>query len=151
MKQSHKFLTYRRKYGKYNMVMTQHIFCSVGIKRYADVNWVVLLNNNHIVLNTYIKDVKIKIDEDFMDSHWNKFVMDYGENLDIWTMAEDKDIVEFNEYSKKLLNRQLTLDDVDEAMAKASEESNNRKHTIRMVKKINKRLLEIYEEIEKMV
>ena len=150
MKVKHNFFTSTRVYGKYKMIMTQHMFSSIGVKKYGAVNWVIMLNNEHIVLNTYIKKTHIKINEDFMDEHWNKFIVDYGENLDIWSINGTQTLQEFNDYDKKLLSKQLTTKEIDDALAAASAEKNNREHTLRMVKKMNDKIKLICEEIDRL-
>ena len=149
MKQNHKFLSLKKKYGRYTIHMTQHIFVEVGLKRYGPVNWIIFIDE-HIVLNTYIKDRKVKITEDFLDEHWNIFVVKYNYKIDVWSMVEEKNIEEFNDYKESLLpdKSDITLNDFDDAMAKVKVSENKQKRLYRRVGKMTDKLFELKENME---
>ena len=150
-RQKHKFVTYTRNYDRYDMVMTQHVFSGSGVKRYSGINWIIFLDQQHIVLNTYIDNHRVKIDENFMDDHWNKFAIQYNHNLDVWNMSEESDhtIVEFNDYNKKLLGYSITTTDIDEIMEQKEYYKNKYEGLKRRVKKLSNKLDLLSEEMKK--
>lgn len=149
-KQKHKFLSFKKKYGRYNMHMTQHIFIETGRKRYGPINWIIFVDNEHIVLNTYIKDHKVKIDENYLDTHWNNFVMHYNYNVDVWSMAKDCTIEEFNDYRDYLLpdTASITITDIDKMMDEVDVAKKEKAHMERKVRKIEAKLAELLEKIK---
>jgi len=149
MKQNHKFQSFRKKYGRYQIHMTQHMFVRVGVKRYGPINWIIYLDDEHIVLNTYIKDHKIKINEAFLDEHWNIFVTKYNYNIDVWSMVEGSTIEEFNDYRDYLLpdKSNITLGDFDETMKKITVIENEKATMLRKVGKMANKIAKMEEEI----
>jgi len=149
MGQNHKFRSFRKKYGRYQIHMTQHIFTDVGLKRYGPINWIIYLDNEHIVLNTYIKDSRTKIGEEFLDEHWNIFVTKYNYNIDVWSMVGNSTIEEFNDYRDYLLpnTSDITLGDFDEIMNKMEVSENEKKTMVRKIGKLNNQLCKIKDEI----
>ena len=129
--------------------MTQHMFVGVGVKRYGPINWIIYLDNEHIVLNTYIKDHKTKIGEEFLDEHWNIFVTKYNYNIDVWSMVEGSTIEEFNDYRDYLLpdKSNITLSDFDETMKKITTIENEKATIIRKVGKMGIKIAKIEEDI----
>ena len=152
-KKKHKFLSLSKKYGRYTMHMTQHIFIEVGRKRNGPVSWVIFLDDSHIVLNTYIPHCKTKIKEDYLDTQWNNFIVKYSYNIDVWEMAEDYNIEKFNEYKDYLLpvSSKVTLIEIDKIM---DEVDMLKKRKLNMLKKINKvedKLAELLEDIKNII
>ena len=128
--------------------MTQHLFTGTGRKRYGPINWIVFLDDEHIVLNTYIKDHKVKVNEEFLDEHWNIFVTKYNYNIDVWNMNKSG-VEEFNDYRGYLLPDQssLTLVDFDEAMGKMEDVKNEKKNLIRKIQKMEAKLDKLEAEV----
>ena len=149
MKANHKFQSFRKKYGRYQIHMTQHMFVQTGRKRYGPINWIIYLDDEHIVLNTYIKDHKVKINEDFIDEHWNIFVTKYNYNIDVWSMVEGSTIEEFNDYRDYLLpdKSNITLGDFDDTMKNITDIENEKATIVRKVGKMGIKLAKMESEI----
>lgn len=150
LKKKHKFLSFTKKYGRYKMYMTQHVFVEIGRKKYGPVNWVIFLDDQHIVLNTYIDNSKAKIDEEFMDDHWNIFVQKLNYKIDVWKMVEGCDIEKFNDYREHLLPHahDKTLVDIDELMNKADVAEKKKNHVIRKAEKIKSKMQDLIRELD---
>ena len=150
MRQKHRFLSFTKNYGRYKIYMTQHIFSSIGSKKYGPINWVIFLDDQHIVLNTYINEHKVKIDENFMDEHWNIFVTKFNYKIDVWSMVKDCNIEKFNDYRECLLphTHDKTLVDIDKFMHEADVAKKEKKHTIRKVEKVTKKVEGLLQDLK---
>lgn len=150
LKKKHKFLSFTKKYGRYKMYMTQHMFVGIGSKKYGPVNWVIFLDDQHIVLNTYINETRVKIDEAFMDEHWNVFCMKLNYKIDVWKMVEGCDIEKFNDYREHLLPHahDNTLTDIDDLMHKVDVADKQKRHVLRKADKIKKKMQELIRELD---
>jgi hypothetical protein len=96
--------------------MTQNVYIENGYKKYSTINWVVTIDNEHIIANIEIKDKKIpKINEKFLDDHWHLFMIEYNTMFDVWEAVDStKDEFEkFNEYNYIAPVSKITRTDID--------------------------------------
>lgn len=146
----HKYISFKKQYGRYSIVLTQHIYAGKGLKKHGHVDWVVLLDDEHILLNEHTDVCREKVTEAHMDMFFDDFMIRYGKGLNIYSKTQNEDLiaVEFAKHSDKLVDDKITIKDIDKLLEDKEQLENKIKTFNRKINKLEKKFQDLLSELK---